>query len=94
QAELDKLYAQGSGALWRVKNTFEKNKLAVAALRDKRSLLERKMAEANRKRKAIPAEKIDQIILLELDMIKLRSEIIEINTNLTALAKAQKLLAP
>lgn len=93
-AEIDKLYEPGIGALWRITDTYEKNKVTASALSQKHAALLEKVKLARKKRQAIVSDKEVELMLAELEIIKLRSEILEVKTNLRVLARAQELLAP
>ena len=91
-AELEKLHEPGVGALWRAVDTFEKNKIALSALKEMQSLLTVKVSQQRKRNRSFASEMFVEKILGEIELVKLRSELVEVETNLKTVAKAQQLL--
>ncbi|MEM9331261.1 MAG: hypothetical protein AAGA53_08030 [Pseudomonadota bacterium] len=92
QSELDQLYEPQSGALWRIHETFRKNKVAADGLISTRKLLRKKLAKARSSRNALPEDKLAERVQIELEIIKLQSEKVEVDVNLDLIRKAQRKL--
>jgi len=93
EAELGKLYEPGTGALWRVEDTRAKNKIALSALQTQRSSVLQKLGLARKAQRTALQKNMTDSILSEIEIFKLRSELVEIETNLKVLREAQRLLS-
>ena len=92
RVELEALYEPKTGALWRISDTYRQNKIALSTLREKRGQLKDKIKLTRQKEKPSSKENSVENILIELELLKLQSEIVEVETNIQVLSKAQQML--
>jgi len=94
QAELQKHQEPETGALWRSRQTFEKNRIALANLRAERQHLLGKLQTKRQEKANLDEGDLPSAFLLEIEILDLRSQRAEIETNIKMLREVQRKLKP